>query len=1095
MKKLLIVAFSLLIFVAEASAQKKMLTGKIIEKATKIEMIGVSISEIDANNRLVNGTITNTDGEFVLSMKNENNKIRIQYVGFKMVEMKPDLTKRMIIAMEENQHTLKEATVTAKSMQNNGIANVPKRELSMAISHLDFGEEIENISTSSPADVLQGRISGLDIVSSSGAPGSGSQMRIRGTSTLTGNANPLIVLNDVIFDGDVSSSFDVSNATNEQFADLLCVNVDDIASIDVLKDAASCAIYGSKGANGVIKVNTKRGSRGKPIVKYSYKLTEKFQPKGMKMLTGDDYTMLMKQAYFNRTLSSTETYEDYERDEYSYNPSWSEYENFNNNIDWVDAVTQHGWTNDHYLSISGGGERATFSLSGGYLTESGTNIGQLYTKITNRSQLEYQISDRMMCTAEFQYTYSDNQKNYTDLLDIAYKKMPNVSIYAQDANGNNTDLYYNILSNSELSSNQKDLYNPVALAYLAQNDEKTSRILPTIRMQYYLLDPTEHYLKYSGFVSFDMNHVKTQKYLPAEVSNYDWDNASVNLATGITSEKLTVQTENKLEYQSRFSDIQTLLASMTWQTSSASSHYQEMRSYGHPDNSLTSANSTGYLSYLYNSTSSNRSVGLVSYFHYCLLKRYVLSGGLRLDGSTKFGKNQRWGSFPFISAKWIISDEKFMKGLSSVVSLFAVRPGWGITGNQPSSNYSQYSTYSADTYGYLGNSAVKPTQIQLTNLRWEKTTGRNLGIDLELWEGALVTKLDYYNNDVTDMLWPGYKISPTSGFSTLTYKNIGSMNNTGWEFEISANKLIKAGKFSMDLNMNLGNNKNTILEIDESIMNKYNDAASTIGNGTYLTRIQPNNSNGSIYGFRYKGVYAYSYDNYDKAVASGKTCPVAYDADGNVLTDYQGNPKQMYYRYKTTKYAFQGGDAMYEDINSDGSIDEYDVVYLGNSNPKLEGGFGFTVRYADLSLVVFSNFRYGNKIINGARMSAENMYTDNNQCASVNWRWRKEGDETSMPRAVYQQGYNWLGSDRYVEDGSFLRVKYLTLRYSLPSQLVKRVGLKSISTYLTMNNLYCFTNYSGTDPEVSVASLTGVATDNSKTPRSKDWTLGASITF
>jgi hypothetical protein len=217
------------------------------------------------------------------------------------------------------------------------------------------------------------------------------------------------------------------------------------------------------------------------------------------------------------------------------------------------------------------------------------------------------------------------------------------------------------------------------------------------------------------------------------------------------------------------------------------------------------------------------------------------------------------------------------------------------------------------------------------------------------------------------------------------------------------------------------------------------------------------------------------------------------------MYDYNGKPKQMKYDYLGTNYKFQGGDAIYEDINHDGSIDEYDVVYLGNSNPKLEGGFGTTLRYGSLSFTVFCNFRYGGKIINNARMSAENMYTDDNQCRTVNWRWRKEGDETDVPRALYQQGYNWLGSDRYVEDGSFLRIKYVSLRYSLPKKWAQALHATAINAYFTVNNLFCFSRYSGTDPEVAVqnfnASLPGVAYDRSRTPRSKDWTMGLSVNF
>ena len=235
-------------------------------------------------------------------------------------------------------------------------------------------------------------------------------------------------------------------------------------------------------------------------------------------------------------------------------------------------------------------------------------------------------------------------------------------------------------------------------------------------------------------------------------------------------------------------------------------------------------------------------------------------------------------------------------------------------------------------------------------------------------------------------------------------------------------------------------------------------------------------------------------------VAEGKTVPVARDENGVPMTNFDGTVKPMYYYHSTTKYQFQGGDAIYEDINHDGSIDQYDVVYLGNCNPKLTGGFGFTLRYDRFSLNVFCNYRWGNKIVNMARMNAENMYHAYNQCTTVNWRWRKEGDVTDMPRAVYNQGYNWLASDRYVEDGSFLRVKYITLRYRFPSNWVKRIGMTNLSAYLTVNNLWCFTKYSGVDPEISICTDTakdyyGIAVDNSMTPRAKEWTFGLSATF
>lgn len=296
----------------------------------------------------------------------------------------------------------------------------------------------------------------------------------------------------------------------------------------------------------------------------------------------------------------------------------------------------------------------------------------------------------------------------------------------------------------------------------------------------------------------------------------------------------------------------------------------------------------------------------------------------------------------------------------------------------------------------------------------------------------------------------------------------------------------------MDFYVNFAQEKNTIIELDPLILAKYNAPASSVDNGKYLSRLQENNSFGSIYGFRHKGVYQYSYENYKEG--ERENAPVARDPNGKVMVDNNGTPKPMYYKYNSTKYQFQGGDVIYEDINNDGSIDEYDVVYLGNSNPKLTGGFGTTLRYGSFSAAFNFNFRYGNKIVNMARMNAENMYKDNNQTTSTNWRWRKEGDITNVPRAVFDQAYNWLPNDRYVEDGSFLRLKFMTFRYSLPTRLVSKAGFMNASLYLTVNNVFCLTKYSGVDPEIKYGDY-GVTTDNSATPRPKSWTLGVNVTF
>lgn len=1099
-----LVAVGMMLMVSSWAWAQHTITGKVTDGTTGEEIIGASVTEVDATGRVISAAVTNINGEYSLVIKNPKNKISVSYIGYKNQKITLKGQTTLDIKLQDSSIGVNEVTVTARRRASgeNGF-NISQREVSQAVGHFNLSD-MEGVSVTSADDALQGRISGLDIVGS-GVPGSGSQMRIRGTSTITGNAQPLVVVNGVPFSGNMDIDF--ATATDQEYADLLNVNVDDIEDITVLKDAASTAMWGSKGANGVLLITTKKGAKGKTQLTYSYKLSGQTQPKGMDMLSGNDYTMLMKQAFFNQDLTGSNTYADYSFDELNYNyAGFPLAYNYDKNTNWVDAVTQKGWTHDHYLTLNGGGERANFRLSAGYYDRTGTNLKQEFERYSSRMQLDYNISQRIRVSAEVQFTYSNNHKNYQSLLDIAYKKMPNMSIYEYDVEGNQTGRYFNIpygegIGNpsSKFDSKQRNLYNPVALGNLAKNDVKTYRVIPKIQLQYDIFDPEKIYLRYMGWVSMDINNEATDKNLPSSVV---WD-ASQNYATANgtesnSSDSRTIMTENSLTWQSRFKnpDAHNLQAQVKMQTSTSFRTLQYLKSYGIPSSSMTDATSPGTINQTQNSNTEDKSVSWMGRLHYVLLGRYIFDANYRIDGSTQFGADKRYGSFPGVSGKWIISDEPlFKKALGDkVVTLFAFRPSWGISGRQPGKNYLQYSLLSTSNYGYMDMSAVYPTRIRLDGLRWEKVTSMNWGFDLELWDGKVTVNADWYHKRTNDLLFSNLSIPSTSGFSTLSYKNVGILDNDGWELTFNLNKIVNVGKFSMDFTCNFASNKNKIVELDESVLNSYNNVTN-FGNGTYGTLLKEGNSFGSIYGFRYKGVYAYSMDNIDKALEENKTCAVAKDANGNILYNNDGTVKPMYYYYKSTKYQFKGGDAMYEDQNHDGSIDQYDVVYLGNCNPKVSGGWGMTFRYDKFSLNFFCNFRWGSKIVNMARMNAENMYYAYNQCSTVNWRWRKEGDMTDVPRAVYMQGYNWLGSDRYVEDGSFMRMKYITLKYMFPTQLTKHWGISRMNMYLTVNNLFCLTKYSGSDPEINSNVATGVVYDNSTTPRSKDWTLGLSVTF
>lgn len=1071
-------------FVANGQvAVSAIIQGEITSSNDGYELIGVNVIELDANNRVLSGTVTDINGRYVLRVKSMQNRLSISYIGYDKQIRRIDNNKTLNFKLVETANAIRDIEVVASKKTGQGGYVIPTREIGTAMQTIS-AKEFEGLQVASVDEALQGRIAGLDIVANSGDPGSGTSMRIRGVTSINGSSQPLIVVNGVPYEAQVDPNFDFANSNQEQYANMLSINPDDILEISVLKDAAASAIWGSKGANGVLMITTKKGISGPTRVEYSYRYTGAVQPKGLNILNGGDFTMLMKEAYLNPIQNDDAIKDVYE---YNYDKNFTEYENFNNNTDWVKEVTQIGNINDHYLTIIGGGERANFRVSGGYMSQNGTVIGQQYSRFSTRAYLEYTVSDRIKFISELSLTNANNDRNYENLLGIAYAKMPNVSVYAQDAFGNNTDRYYNIAQTSRLAKGQKELKNPVALAHLASNNLKSTRILPTFRLQYDLMDPQVSLLRFNTYVSFDINNNKTAMFLPQEVSNLTWTDKYVNRVFNGDSESLTIYSDNNIAWQPKFqNEDHNLLLYGSFQVNFGNSQSQGVTKFSLPSGAAVDASNAGYYEGAFTGHGPWRSLAFLARGHYSYKSRYIIDGTIRRDGSTRFGKGNKFGNFPGISLKWIASDEPFMKNTNKWLSMLAFRPAWGVSGNQPGKeglHYSRYTPYDS----YLDMAAIRPAAPQLA-LTWETTKSFNYGIDLGFNNDAYVFDINFYNKRTTDLLFPNVKMSQSSGFDNYAYINGGIMDNDGWEVNFYANRFIKSKSFSVDFKFNLSNYRNTLIDLDQQLLDTYNGNGFDYKNGSYITHIQEGNSFGSIYGFRYKGVY-----KYDKYTVEHPEAPVAHDASGEVITDQDGNPRPMYFAYgKESQYKFRGGDAIYEDINSDGSIDDLDIVYLGNCNPKINGGFGTTLRYQNFSCNLFFNFRYGNKIINTARMHAENMYTDNNQSVAVNWRWRKDGDDTQMPRALHDMGFNWLGSDRYVEDGSFLRFKYLTFNYSFDSKKLKKINVNRLNLYLTFNNLFVWSKYTGVDPEIGYGSF-GLSMDGSSTPRTKDMTFGISV--
>ena len=1136
MKKLkyILTIAALLIGGGTALAQQR-ITGHVYDDIEPVMM--ANVVERDANNRIVEAAVTDMNGNFSMVVKNPKDYLVVSYIGYQTYKVQIGSQTKFNIHLKDNTQ-LQEVVIKAKpKTQSNGLT-IPVKEISVATQTMSM-DDVEGLSFSSADEALQGKIAGLDIIANSGNLGAGTSMRMRGVSTINGSAEPLIVVDGNPFDlPDDVSNVDFEDLDNEeQFATLLSVNPEDIKEIKVLKDAASSAIWGSRGANGVIEITTRRGVTGKTKINFSYRFTGSWAPEGLKMLDGDGYTMMLKEAYFNprqSTASSNMVEINYDQSRPSY------YYNFNKNTDWVDAVNQFGQTHNYYLTLTGGGEKAKFRISGGYDHQTGTIIKQYLDRFSTRLVLDYDVSDRIRFSTNFALTYTDNHRNWdgnktTEILSRAYSAMPNMSIYEYAYNTATgqpylTGDYYKMLPtyseegttpdgySSRYLSDMKNNGNPVAMANLAFNNQSTYRINPQFNLRYKLLGKgsDSHQLDLNAEVYMDVYNESVNTYFPNSLTTNAW-NTGVNATSNSEYKSLAFTNRETLTYIPHFnSDRWSGSAMLRYEITSGNGSSQHLGNTGIPTG-ISSSIATGYLTNTASGTSQWRSMAIRASAHLGYLDgRYSVDVTVSRDGSTKFGAGSKWGTFPAFSFRWNISDEPWFAPLTKYVSLLSFRPNWGRNGRQPGNEYLMYNKYY--DYGMYGSgnyssNAIAPENLRLTDLRWETVDSWNLGFNLNLFNDLLQFDFNIYNKKTKDLLMKNTGIPGSTGFSSLAWKNVGELENQGWELYMNTGKFLQKGKFHMTASFNIAQNINKITKMDPTVLLSMNPDYD-YRNGTYLQRIQINNAVGSIYGFRFKGVYRYDYEHSGMTDESRNTygdntamaamergenysCPVVRDANGNVLYDSKGEPLKMYFNYGGTNYEFKGGDVIYEDVNHDGQINELDIVYLGNSNPKFNGGFGLNFNYGQWSLKLSFNFRMGNKIVNMARLNNESMRTNINQSKAVAWRWRKNGDETEIPRAMNAgigNSYNSLGSDRYVEKGDYLRLQYAQLNYNVPAKFCKSIGFQSLRLSASANNLFVLTKYTGADPEVSYGAY-GVCYDNSKTPRARSFTISANLGF
>jgi TonB-linked SusC/RagA family outer membrane protein len=1071
----------LFIFVLVANftyAQSVIITGSV-KDANKQPITGVNIVEVDANGRFVSGTITDFNGNFSFKVSSNKAKIQVSFIGFKNQIFPVADKTRFEIVLEDESKGLGEVVVMGEKLGNDGVTTV--RDRATSIARLEFAD-LKLTQTTTVEEMLQGRISNVDITAISGDPGAGLNIRIRGTATLNANNEPLIVVNGIPYSTKIASDFDFASANIEQFGNLIDVSPEDIESIEVLKDAASTAIYGSKAANGVLMIQTKRGTKSRPIFEYTTKYTLSKEPDPIPMLDGAGYARLIKEEHYNNDAGTWFTQKSdgtYNSSEIDFDPTWENYRNFSQNTDWIKEVSQIGHVAEHNFSVRGGGDKSRYKMSLGYQDEKGTAIGTGLKKINVSTSLDYDLSSKIRLKTDIMFTRYDRDANYdvdgnpfTTIRSMAYTKMPNMSVYEMDKEGNQLGSFFTPIETMQGSG--LSMYNPVAVAKLGSNKTLQDNTRAAFTLRYNILPS----LIYDGTITLDISDAKTESFLPWEALGYEFLTTSTNKARESYTKNSTVTTKNQLVYTPKLGADHELVIQGVIDSESRTDRFYATETYRSASAFLTDPSGLAVnLQRFEGSSGSYRSIGTYTQAMYKFKDRYIVTAGVRYEGNSKFSADSRWGTFPMTTFAWRLSNEPFMKKFKFIDDL-KIRGSWGLSGNSPGDNYLYFSTYSASTAnGYMGVSGVRPDKVELTSLKWETIEQFSPGITFFGFKNRLNIEFDMYRKTTSNLYIKDSKIPSTSGYGAIS-QNEGEMLNQGWEVMVDA-RVIEHKDFKFSFNFNMSHNENIVLSLPE---NYSLEAGNMLANGEYKVKVIPGVPVGTFFGYQYEGAYV------------DKNDLVVRDVKGNPVYDITGK-KQLTMVHGANGYEFEPGDAKYTDTNFDGVIDELDVAILGDYNPSIMGGIGPRVSYKNWTFNCFFYYKLGQDVINQTRMDTEKMYNHDNQSKATNWRWRSVGDSTDVPRALYNKGYNWMGSSRFVEDASYLRLKTISLSYNVGKKMCEKLNLKEAKIYGTAYNLFTWTNYSGQDPEVGLPGPTGLPKDTSRTPPGRRITLGLNIKF
>ena len=965
----------------------------VVKDQTGETVIGASVMEKGTTN----GTITGIDGDFSLNMSS-NGTLVVSFVGYKTQEVQVKGQKQLQVVLSEDAEMLDEVVVI-------GYGTMKKSDLTGAVSSIG-NKDIKDSPVSNLGQAIQGKISGVQIVEA-GKPGDNVSIKIRGLGSIN-NCDPLVVIDGVPTDLGLSS-----------------LNMADVERLDVLKDASATAIYGSRGANGVVMITTKRGTEGKGKLAVSANYSFQNATNVPSLLNAAQYAELSNDMMVNSGRNP--------------NPEWANPSELGAGTDWMDELLRTGVMQNYTVSYSGGNEKSHYYVSGGFLDQSGIVKSVNYRRFTFQSNSDAQVLKWLKFSNNITFS-ADTKKSGSYNIGDALKALPIYPVKNEDGSWSGPD------GNSEWYGSTR---NPIGPTELNKSQTDGYNFLANLTAE---LTFTK-WLKFKSTFGYDAKFWFIDNFTP----KYNWKPTPTEETSRYKSDNksFTYLWDNYFLFDHTFAEKHRvgLMAGMSaqWNTNDYLNAQKNVFMF---DNVHEMDNGEE----MYAIGGNETEWALLSYMarvNYSYEDRYLLTATIRRDGSSRFGKKHRWGTFPSVSVAWRASQEKWFPK-NDYINDLKVRAGYGVTGSQASvGNYSYLASYNTSVYPFgisSGNqTALVSSTLANPYIHWEEVAQTNIGFDASLFNSRVMFSFDAYLKETRDMLVKA-SIPITSGFedTTTTYTNAGKVRNQG--IEMSLHTINLTGELGWETNLTATYNKNKIKDLNSDVPYYINQI-----NNSYVTMLAKDYPINVFYGYVTDGIFQNQSEVNTHAVQPGA----------------------------------EPGDIRFRDLNNDGVINDSDRTVIGNPNPSWLFSMNNSLSYKGFELSVFLQGIAGNKIYNANNIDNTGMAAAYNQTTDVLKRWQGEGTSNSMPRAVFgDPNQNTRVSDRFVENGSYLRLKNITLSYTFPKQWLQKAQIENARLSLSCENVATITGYSGFDPEVGINGI-----DQNRYPISRTFSLGLNFNF